>query len=79
MIWEEKKILFVLLLAFHSMSIVKQIDTFITASALGSVELINIMAIAGIIISVFLVHPSNCVCYTSLWGKKGVIIVIFTI
>lgn len=51
----------------------------VTATALGCVELVKVMAISGIVITVLLIHPNNCMCYTSLWGKGRGVRVIFAI
>lgn len=51
----------------------------VTATALGCVELVKVMAITGIIITVLPIHPNNCMCYTPLWGKGRGVRVIFAI
>lgn len=44
----------------------------------GCVGLIQVMAISGII-TVLLIHPNNCVCYTPTVGKRKGLLVIFPI
>lgn len=44
----------------------------------GCVGLIQVMAISGII-TVLLIHPNNCMCYTPSVGKRKGLLVIFPI